>query len=1184
MSKPVWSWSSLFRRLGFNVSRRSGRKTPGHHKHRPLQFEPLEVRQFLSLNDLSGLTTAIIDDQATGYSEVGTGWQGCGPESGAYNSAFRYHAGGDGSSAAVYTFDSLDQGAVYQVFANWHESGNRASNSLFSVYDGNGPAPLGTYRANQKFAPDDAVLGNQNWESLGAYTIESGSIVVRLSDAAADGYVIADAVCIAELPASTELVTAIDDGDAAYSETGDWLGWSEETAAESDLRYCAAGDGSSYATFCFSNADPTKYYRVLATWSPSGNRSQESPFTILDGDNTLAVRHTNQQFAPDDTVLDSRAYESLGVYQATSGTLKVFLSNDVGSGYVVADRMKLQEVQPPEVAPTIIDDGDVGFFEHGDSLRGWSEPGALNGDFRYAGGGTGGNYADWQFADLSAGKYNVYVTWHGSGNRASNSLFSVMQDENVLASTRIDQTAQPSGTTIDGQTWQSIGQVTIEDGALDLRLSDSDANGFVIADGARIELVDLAPKIEKVEGGPNPGIENAFVNLRVAGAIDDGEIVSVKYYRDTNNDGILEPDVDQLLGTATSPENGWAMSFSTEGFGRGKQTFFAQATDDQGLKGNTASLSVAQDTIAVLDNSMPGYNEIGDGWTAASSESDYQGDHREHAPGGNATAIWTCEGLPAGNYSIFITYSAGAALASNAPFKIYDGTNIVGQANVDQRVAPHDANDLGAAWKKLGTFRINSGKIVVELATATADGIVAADAVRLYDPPFIYMDSSSGGIECLEGGEPNAFTVYLSETTDHDVTMNWEFVPAAGWDSGCPESGGFSGTLTIPANQSGGYIFVPSVLLDDDELIEFDDNYDLILFNPSGGTFDENAENYVSGGSIGPELIGLATIHDNDEGIFLNAFDPDEDNGYGEVVSIERNYSGVAENVAWYVLDGTATYGEDYWVEEEDGVEIVDSGSGGAWGYVYIDEESTSSTFSIGINSGSADTNFSLCAQGGQPKQVVIKQNTAEWTHIKNIMQWTGKYPNGDISKARAMYTLSNVEVWSADSIDWPIIGGGSMPQWGYTPIDWTRKAYIAANYDGQPTNAVQKAIALIHEGSHLARIRGLYTYLSQQHTEAEKTDRKLQVEARGWYDCMDYLIILYKKVDNDDPSPLLTQADKNNIITEYNRYLNMGLIQEVNNEIKVLSIPKIKQRLINGSQLGLTPNISNPGQVDFPK
>jgi hypothetical protein len=996
MRKPVWSWSSLFRRLGFNVSRRSGRKTPGHHKHRPLQFEPLEVRQFLSLNDLSGLSTAIIDDQAVGYSEVGNGWQGFGPESGAYNSAFRYHAGGDGSSAAVYTFDSLDQGAVYQVFATWHESGNRASNSLFSVYDGNGSTPLGTYRANQRFAPDDAALGNQNWESLGAYTIESGSIVVRLSDAGADGYVIADAVCVAELPASTELVTAIDDGDAAYSENGNgWLGWSETAAADGDLRYCAPGDGSSYATWCFSNADPEKYYRVLATWSPSGNRSQESPFTILDGDTTLAVRRINQQFAADDVVSDGRAYESLGVYQSTRGTLKVFLSNDVGSGYVVADKIRLEEVQPPEVTPTVIDDGDIGFLEHGDSWRGWSETGALNGDFRYAGGGTGGNYADWRFADLSAGKYNVYVTWHGSGNRATNSLFSVMQNENVLASTRIDQTAQPSGTTIDGQTWQSIGQVTVEDGTLDVRLSDSDANGFIIADGARIELVNLAPKIGKLQGGPVPNSEEAQVILRASDvADDDGEVVCVKYYRDTDGNGVLDPNIDELLATDSDGSDGWAVNVSTAGFGHGNQTIFAQATDNEGLTGNVAAMPMkfSAPGLLVMDSSMPGYVETGEGWNGGSSPSDYFNTHREHAPGGDATATWTFDNLASGYYKVYITYTASGNLASNAPFKIYDNDTLVGEVSVDQRAAPGDDVDLGASWKYLGKFHVTQGKIKVELSSAGADGIVAADAVRIYDPFYVYFDTASGGSTTvslhLSGYE------YSYPTVDYDIYnlttgSNLTIGSSGGsfWDYGEVAFNLQTGTaeIEIPLDQD-----IYDRLSND--AADPDVRFGIVLYNPQGCEFDTEAENYIDDG-YGGAIWASVTLDDDVAGAFVY------DQGDG-IFTVEANSQYIQDNygygeIAYSVDGGSAEYGtDDVLVSTDDPENVLNS-----YGTIVLSSESPFKSCAIvpltdGISGGSFTIGFSPYG-GPQGQNIYFVPNlyATENDNIINFVQQNNPYP-----------------------------------------------------------------------------------------------------------------------------------------------------------------------------------------------
>jgi hypothetical protein len=49
-------------------------------------------------------------------------------------------------------------------------------------------------------------------------------------------------------------------------------------------------------------------------------------------------------------------------------------------------------------------------------------------------------------------------------------------------------------------------------------------------------------------------------------------------------------------------------------------------------------MTVSAGTIAVMDNSMPGYAETGEGWSTASNTGDFYGSHREHAAGGDATA------------------------------------------------------------------------------------------------------------------------------------------------------------------------------------------------------------------------------------------------------------------------------------------------------------------------------------------------------------------------------------------------------------------------------------------------------------------------------------------------------------------------------------------------------------------
>ena len=178
-------------------------------------------------------------------------------------------------------------------------------------------------RVNQQFAPNDVTLDDWTWQSLGTYHATSGKLVISLSDDV-DSYVIADAVRLVEVPVITTPPSVVDNGDAAYAEQGgNWLSWSETGAYQGDFRYHAAGTGQNSATWTFEALDPAKHYQVYATWSAQSNRATNSPFTILDDATSLATVRVNQQFAPGDATLDGQAWDSLGVYQFTSGKLIV---------------------------------------------------------------------------------------------------------------------------------------------------------------------------------------------------------------------------------------------------------------------------------------------------------------------------------------------------------------------------------------------------------------------------------------------------------------------------------------------------------------------------------------------------------------------------------------------------------------------------------------------------------------------------------------------------------------------------------------------------------------------------------------------------------------------------------------------------------------------------------------------
>jgi hypothetical protein len=216
------------------------------------------------------------------------------------------------------------------------DEGNRATNAPFTVQDGT--TVLATVRVNQQNAPLDTTVDGTPWQSLGTYTVQSNTLSVSLS-ADANNYVIADAVRLVEVAPVTNPPAMVDDGDAAFSQTGeDWYHWAHTDAQDGDIRYHAAGTGQNTTTWTFEALDPAKQYQVFATWSAQSNRATNSPFTVQDGTTALATVQLNQQFAPDDAVIGDQPWESLGVYQAASGTLNIKLTDDANGSRLDPNR------------------------------------------------------------------------------------------------------------------------------------------------------------------------------------------------------------------------------------------------------------------------------------------------------------------------------------------------------------------------------------------------------------------------------------------------------------------------------------------------------------------------------------------------------------------------------------------------------------------------------------------------------------------------------------------------------------------------------------------------------------------------------------------------------------------------------------------------------------------------------
>ena len=96
---------------------------------------------------------------------------------------------------------------------------------------------------------------------------------------------------------------------------------------------------------------------------------------------------------------------------------------------------------------------------------------------------------------------------------------------------------------------------------------------------------------------------------------------------------------------------------------------------------------------------------------------------------GSSASTWTFTVTP-GRYKVATTWVPHVNRATDAPFTVYDGTTIVGQADLNQELAPNDLTDAGSSWENIATVDVTGTTLRVTLTNA-ANQYVIADAVRI---------------------------------------------------------------------------------------------------------------------------------------------------------------------------------------------------------------------------------------------------------------------------------------------------------------------------------------------------------------------------------------------------------------------------------------------------------------------
>jgi uncharacterized delta-60 repeat protein len=112
---------------------------------------------------------------------------------------------------------------------------------------------------------------------------------------------------------------------------------------------------------------------------------------------------------------------------------------------------------------------------------------------------------------------------------------------------------------------------------------------------ALARFLAAGPQIGSFTASPNPVTAGSSLTLSASSVTDanpNSTITQVAFYVDNNNDGILEPGADTLLGYATQTSPGvWTFTF-TVNLSPGTYTLFAQAEDSYGVFGDPVSLAL----------------------------------------------------------------------------------------------------------------------------------------------------------------------------------------------------------------------------------------------------------------------------------------------------------------------------------------------------------------------------------------------------------------------------------------------------------------------------------------------------------------------------------------------------------------------------------------------------------------
>jgi RHS repeat-associated protein len=166
----------------------------------------------------------------------------------------------------------------------------------------------------------------------------------------------------------------------------------------------------------------------------------------------------------------------------------------------------------------------------------------------------------------------------------------------------------------------------------------------------------------------------------------------------------------------------------------------------------------------LIDNSTTASVTVTGTWPTATTVKGYQGTNYASHAAGSALDSFTWKGpSSAGSYRVYVRYTAAADRASNAPYTVSHSGGVT-DIQLNQRVN-------GGQWVSLGSYSFPANSAQAVKLTASASGVVVADAVK-------FVPNTSAGIQYVHADHLNTPRVITSTSTGaNNVLWRWDSDP-----------------------------------------------------------------------------------------------------------------------------------------------------------------------------------------------------------------------------------------------------------------------------------------------------------------------------------------------------------------------------------------------------------------------